>query len=198
MDFKGSEQFHQSPDVTVCDKHRFLRECVKVDAQAGQCGEHAIKDGLVRRSEGVKHPLVAVFTGMDHAANFLFNGLFIGSLLTNHLSSLVPAHSLVVSLAFPFRVESFSALEGRFNIFLAEVCECPCEHTNLLPHVIDVVFCTHFVSEESVQSHERVSKDGVSCTAYMEGSIWVCRGVLDEDFASGRLARSEWMSVSFW
>ena len=97
-----------SPLVTNIDS---LVKVSKLMPKAGQGGEHAIQGRVGRLlAKASKHVLVAMFTGMDHAANFLLDGFFVGPLLANHLGRLVPADTLVVSLSFPFRIERVSAL----------------------------------------------------------------------------------------
>ena len=147
MDVKASELLHESADITIGDKHRLLGERVEFNTQASKRHQHSIKYGLVGSLKFIEDSLVSVLACMNHTAYFLFNCFFIVSFLTYNLRCLVPTNSLVVCLSFPLRIDTFTSFQDCINVIFTQMSKCPGKYSNLLPHVINIVFRSNFIAK---------------------------------------------------
>ena len=181
VDVKLPQLAHQFRYIPVGHEHGFLREAVKLNSQTTKRFEHAVQDRLIGLLKGIQNGLIAVFARMNERTDRLFDVRCVCVVLTTSLSRLVPSYSLVVGFLTPLWIDGLPVAQKGFNLCIVHVFKRPSQHSNLLPHVVDVVLGGHIVPPQTVESHQRVAQNGVPCPTDVKGAVWIGRRVFDQD-----------------
>ena len=181
---------HQFRYITVGHEHGFLREAVKLNTQTTKRFKHAVQDRLIGSLKGIQHGLIAVFARMNERTDCLFDVRSVYIVLTTTLSRLIPPDALVVGFLAPLWIDGFPVAQKGFDLCTVHVFKRPSQHSDLLPHVVDVVLGGHIVPPQTVESHQRVAQNGVPCPTDVKGAVWIGRRVFDQDLP--RLALIGW------